>query len=272
MQNRNVKYNKSTEKSILDNPLNVLGIVVLSVSLILTFAELLSYKSVPKESTVLTKTKEDSTKNNKATENTEATNTAKEIKKRIAAAKDTTELNKILDEVKSESAALEKITNQAELKSLEQSISIRKIKLQKSKEEPLPVIEEPIASIPGDYQQMLRSAAFDLSAATRFKDQYKGYDRNLINSLEYYKKVAEHKADYNNIISELRKLGDNSYYEKAEKLMRKKFKNKSIDDFEAEDQYLFDSKPSWITAAQEAEMRRWGDEIDEELERIDSDY
>ncbi len=271
MQYRTAKQNIKPKKSNLDNPLAVLGIVLLSVVLLLALAELINYKPVYKQA-ITPKQPEDSIKLQNPSKPI-VNSKLDQIKNRIEKAKDTTELESILEEVKSDNAANIKTINEFEFKELEKSISLRKIKLKNSKEDPVPIIvEEPITSIPANYQQMLRSTAFDLAMASNLKNQYSGYDRTVIDALDYYKKVSQHKADYLTIITELRKMEDNSYFEDAERLMKKRFNNKTIDNFESDDEFLLDPKPSWITAAQEAEIRRWGDEIDEELERLDSDY
>jgi hypothetical protein len=266
MAKRTVKTKNSTEKSILDNPLMVSGIVIITVFIILLIPEILSISILQKEpKQIVEEPKKDSISEEPTKKGTNKKLVA--IKESIEKAKDQSELENILEEIKSESTK-SGIKDKAEIKELENLIARKTIKL-KTKEDKFVQPEEQISTT---YSQLLASSDFDLDKTRKLKINYTGFDRDLINSLDYYYKLCEHKVDYIVIMKELKKLGDNSYYEKADVLMRKKLKNKSIDEFESEDEYLLSNKAAWITATQETEIRRWGDEIDEELERIDADY
>ena len=266
MAKRTVKTKNSNEKSILDNPLMVSGIAVMTVFVILLIPEILSSVMRLKEpKQIVEVVKKDSISEEPSNKGTNKKFVA--IKESIEKAKDQPELENILEEIKSESTKSE-IKDKTEIKELENLIAIKKIKLESKKDK----FVQPEEKISTTYSQLLASSDFDLDKAKVLKTNYAGFDRNLINSLDYYHKLCEHKVDYIVIMRELKKLGDNSYYERAEILMRKKLKNKSIDEFESEDEYLLSNKAAWITATQETEIRRWGDEIDEELERIDADY
>ena len=266
MAKRTVKTKNSNEKSFLDNPLLVSGIAVMTVFVILLIPEILSSVMLQKEpKQIVEAPKKDSISEEPSNKGTNKKFVA--IKESIEKAKDQSELENILKEIKSESTKSE-IKDKTEIKELENLIANKKIKLE-TKDDKFVQPEEQISTT---YSQLLASSDFDLDKAKVLKTNYAGFDRNLINSLDYYHKLCEHKVDYIVIMRELKKLGDNSYYEKADVLMRKKLKNKSIDEFESEDEYLLSNKAAWITATQETEIRRWGDEIDEELERIDADY
>jgi hypothetical protein len=270
------KQKQQSNASLLDNPLAVLGIALLSVAVLFVLLELINNKSIYRQKSIPESEKEDSSSSVAKKDKPNSSSDEKKIeniKKRIEGAEDKKHLELILTELEADSLAIVKLTSESDFQNLKDAISSKKIKLERSKEKSEPnVKEEPIAELPASYNQMLKSINFDLSLATSMKNQYNGYDRSIIDALDYYKKISEHKANYVNIMSELKKLGDNSYYENAEKLMRKKFKNKSIDEFEEEDEYLLNNRPAWLSAPQLNEIRRWGDEIDDELERIDSDY
>lgn len=199
----------------------------------------------------------------------------KSIKKEIAEAKDKKTLEKIEQKLKTKLSEFEKEGQNKEL----YSKLIRSIK---SKELSLPSKNTGIKSevdlnetalIETQAKAFLTKIDFDLIKTTAFLKEYNGVNFNTLEALETYKSIAQHKKDYLFLISKLRKLKDDSYFEKGEKLLQKRFKSISLDQFDEENyNWTTKNKPSWMSQTQVDEIKNWWNILDDEIERIDSDY
>ncbi len=255
---------------LLDQPLYTGVIVLASVFLILSTMELLN--SNPK--TLAAKAPQD---NNTPPKEIEPINTSL-IKTRIDKAKNKEQLQNILTELKKDSINIiaenggnEKPFNDLLNDLKKKEIEIKQPPLIKPDNPPAPAPPKPPTYNPAVYQLLL-DPRFDLQAANAMLQQQKGANATTRSALETYKAICLHKIDYQNIKTELQKIGDNAYYEKSERLSARKIKGKSIDDFEEENYAFLQQKPDWLTGVLQAEIRRWWDDIDVELERIDEDY
>jgi hypothetical protein len=272
---------------LIDNPFFILGLVFSAVLLLIVGAEWFGKQGIvdkkePQKSEDSTNMAELAVDKNpaKSKGKTKIEKKIPALKTKIENAKDSTALNAILKELKRDSATIVNADkeNRAEFSDLIKLLQRKKAELLKVNpiinEQPIPtpVPEKPKSLIAKEVQSFIGSTAFDAAATAKMRQQYKGMDTYTLDALETYEAICQHKADYQHILSALRKMSDDSYYEKSERLLKHKFKGKSIDDLEEVNWNFTDNKPAWMTAAQEAEIKRWWDEIDEEVERLDSDY
>lgn len=276
------------EQQLIDNPLFIIGVVALSVFILLGGMQFASFSGSSKIQKVEDPPLEDSTQREEIAKTEEDSPLIPEppktepkapeivrIEKRIAEAKDEETLQKIKKDLEADRPKLVKSEKSKKVYSgLIQSIESKKVKLS-PKEAPSASTPDfsKTASMESRAKAFLGRTDFNLQTTTKFLKEYNGVNFNTLEALETYKSICEHKQDYLFLMSKLSQLGDDSYFEKAEKLLYKKFKHISLDQFDEENMnWTTKHKPSWMSQAQADEIKNWWNILDDEIERVDSDY
>jgi hypothetical protein len=279
--------NAPKEQQLLDNPLFIIGVVALSVFILLGGMQFASYSGSSKPQKVEDPPLEDSTQREEIVkieeesivpETPQSEPKAPEIvriEQRIAEAEDEETLEKIKKDLETDRTKLVKNEKSKKVYSgLIRSIESKKVGLS-PKETPAASTPDfsKTASIESRAKAFLGRTDFNLQTTTNFLKEYNGVNFNTLEALETYKSICEHKQDYLFLMSKLGQLGDDSYYEKGERLLKKKFKHISLDQFDEENyNWTTKNKPSWMSAAQAEEIKNWWNILDDEIERVDSDY